>query len=154
MTYSAWAGAAIALGNPDVRHPWTAELRRLAGEAGLAFQLRDDILGIVGDEMTLGKPVGSDLREGKRTVLLLHAINHAAPADRKRLLELVGRPDLGLAGIMEATVIIERAGGLKRGMALADKYAHSAMARLERLPDNPARALLATWCAYVVGREY
>jgi geranylgeranyl diphosphate synthase, type I len=154
MSYCAWAGAAIALGNPDLRNPWTMELRRAAGEAGMAFQLRDDILGVVADEKTLGKPIGSDLREGKRTILLLHAISNATPADRARLLELVGRPDLGLAGVMEATAIIERAGGLKRGMALADKYAHSAMARLERLPDNPARALLATWCAYVVGREY
>jgi len=154
MGYCAWAGAAIALGNPDLRHPWTMELRRAAGEAGMAFQLRDDILGITGDEKTLGKPVGSDLREGKRTVMLLHALVNAGSSDRARLLQLVGKDDLDATGVAEAVTIIERSGGLRRGKELADKYAQSALARLEHLPDNKARGLLAAWCAYVVGREY
>lgn len=154
MEYSAWAGAAIGLGDANMRHPWSLALRRAAGEAGLAFQLRDDILGIVGDQKSLGKPVGSDLREGKRTVILLHALKNATPTDRDNLLRLSGRPDLEDADLDMMVKIIERSGGLYHGRELAEVYARRARARLSVLPEGRPKALLYAWCDYVVGREY
>ncbi|MBD3166928.1 hypothetical protein GF324_10035, partial [bacterium] len=65
--YCAGAGAQIALGRWDPEHEHVQALQEYAGRCGIAFQLQDDVLGIVGDADKLGKPVGSDIREGKRT---------------------------------------------------------------------------------------
>ncbi|MEQ6901192.1 polyprenyl synthetase family protein [Nocardioides sp. YIM 152588] len=59
---------------------------------GEAFQLRDDLLGVFGDPATTGKPAGDDLVEGKRTVLVAHALSGAAPADARRLDAALGGP--------------------------------------------------------------
>ncbi|HLT62380.1 MAG TPA: polyprenyl synthetase family protein [Microlunatus sp.] len=61
---------------------------------GRAFQLRDDLLGVFGDEQVTGKPAGDDLREGKRTVLVAHALAGLGPTDRAEFVALFGRPDL------------------------------------------------------------
>lgn len=62
-------------------------------EVGTAFQLRDDLLSVVGDQDETGKPTGGDLLEGKRTVLLARAEAAADDAGRALLQEVVGRPD-------------------------------------------------------------
>jgi geranylgeranyl diphosphate synthase type I len=70
-----------------------ADLERLSRYAiplGKAFQIQDDILGLFGDAERLGKPVGSDIREGKRTSLILKAVEEANPAQREFLQGLLG----------------------------------------------------------------
>ena len=74
-----------------------ADLERLSRYAiplGKAFQIQDDILGLFGDADRLGKPVGSDVREGKRTSIILKAFEKASPAQREFLQELLGNKDL------------------------------------------------------------
>lgn len=61
---------------------------------GRAFQFRDDLLGVFGDQATTGKPAGDDLREGKRTVLVAHAYAGTTPAGRTLLTRLLGDPHL------------------------------------------------------------
>ncbi|MEV4261988.1 polyprenyl synthetase family protein [Kribbella sp. NPDC049584] len=61
---------------------------------GEAFQLRDDLLGVFGDPAVTGKPAGDDLREGKRTVLIAYAIDHASEVQLSEFDRLFGRPDL------------------------------------------------------------
>lgn len=83
-------GAAIA-GAPDET---IAGLRRFGRDIGVAFQLRDDQLGMFGDPSVTGKPIGDDLREGKRTVLAATAIarlRETAPGDAVRLDHALGR---------------------------------------------------------------
>ena len=63
-----------------------------ASDAGFARDLR--FLGVFGDAELTGKPAGDDLREGKRTVLVAHALNRADSHDAARLKSLLGRPDL------------------------------------------------------------
>ncbi|MEV6268372.1 polyprenyl synthetase family protein [Kribbella sp. NPDC051936] len=61
---------------------------------GEAFQLRDDLLGVFGDPAVTGKPAGDDLREGKRTVLIAYAVDHASETQLAEFDRLFGRPDL------------------------------------------------------------
>jgi len=76
-----------------------AALRGFGVPLGIAFQLRDDLLGVFGDPETTGKPAGDDLREGKRTVLIALA-RAALPASARSLLdELLGDPELDDAQI-------------------------------------------------------
>ena len=80
-------------------------------ELGVAFQLRDDVLGVFGDEAITGKPVGDDLREGKATLLLAHARSRADES-QARLLGVVGDPGLSPAQVGEIQEVIRATGAL------------------------------------------
>ncbi|MFA5204850.1 MAG: polyprenyl synthetase family protein, partial [Lentisphaeria bacterium] len=110
LQFAAEAGAMIGAGTADPRHPAPRRLGRLARQAGVAFQLRDDWLGMFGDEAALGKPAGSDLREGKKTLLFTTAVAGLAGAARRRLLQLAGRPGLSAAELAEARGLIRQSG--------------------------------------------
>lgn len=82
-------GAALA----DAPAPLIDAYRAFGHDIGIAFQLRDDLLGVFGDPAVTGKPAGDDLREGKRTVLFAEALKAAdatSPADAQRLREVIG----------------------------------------------------------------
>ncbi|MDD5087825.1 MAG: polyprenyl synthetase family protein, partial [bacterium] len=84
------AGACIGLNCPDIGHPLAAALGKFCSLCGTAFQIQDDILGIIGDEKLLGKSVGSDIREGKRTLIVRHAWERANRQQRTLLTETLG----------------------------------------------------------------
>ena len=84
------SGAMIALDDPDPQREEVRKLGEAAAAAGIAFQLRDDYLGIFGEAQSFGKPLGNDLREGKATILLMTALQNASPSERE---ELIGRID-------------------------------------------------------------
>lgn len=88
-------GAIIGGGGPAL----ISALRGFALPLGFAFQLRDDLLGVFGDEATTGKPAGDDLREGKRTVTLALARQNADRSTLAVFDELVGDPSLDLTQI-------------------------------------------------------
>jgi len=95
-------GALIG-GSDDVL---VANLRRFALPLGFAFQLRDDMLGVFGDEATTGKPAGDDLREGKRTVMLAFARQNADTSTLAVFDELIGDPllDADQISVLRATL--------------------------------------------------
>ncbi|MBX6354493.1 MAG: polyprenyl synthetase family protein [Micromonosporaceae bacterium] len=103
-------GAALAGARPSLTAAYSGYGRPL----GEAFQLRDDILGVFGDPARTGKPVGDDLREGKRTYLVAAALAAAGPGDRAALHAGLGRPDLDPAGVARLQQIITRTGALRR----------------------------------------
>jgi len=77
---------------------------------GEAFQLRDDVLGVFGDARVTGKPAGDDLREGKRTVLVVRALAAATPAQRDLLLTHLGDPDLDAGTVEELRAVLVETG--------------------------------------------
>jgi geranylgeranyl diphosphate synthase, type I len=83
-------GALIAGARAEVRE----KLEACGESLGLLFQLRDDELGLFGDEEELGKPVGSDIREGKKTILMAFIMEAAQPRERGRLERILGRPGI------------------------------------------------------------
>ncbi|HET7475637.1 MAG TPA: polyprenyl synthetase family protein [Dermatophilaceae bacterium] len=82
-------------------------------DLGEAFQLRDDLLGVFGDPAETGKPAGDDLREGKRTVLLAHALDVASAAESAVIERLLGRPDLDAAGVEQLRAVIHATGAIE-----------------------------------------
>jgi geranylgeranyl pyrophosphate synthase len=83
-------------------------LSAFADHHGVAFQLQDDLLGMFGDERKTGKPAISDLREGRRTVLVIKTLEMASPAARKKLLTLLGNDSVDEQSLAEArTIMIE-----------------------------------------------
>jgi geranylgeranyl diphosphate synthase type II len=80
---------AIAAGAP---RDHVAELVDFGRELGVAFQITDDLLNVRADPEEYGKEIGGDLWEGKRTLILLHAVRTARPADRERAVAILSRP--------------------------------------------------------------
>ncbi len=121
---------------------------------GMAFQIQDDILDFIGDEETLGKPVGGDLREGKVTLPVIYALQDAAPEDREELLRIYGKASpLTSEEIRRATQIIEIAGGFDRAHDHAQSYITRAKRELERVAPGEARDALFTLANQIVDRR-
>jgi geranylgeranyl diphosphate synthase type I len=110
-------------------------LSRYGLDLGRAFQLRDDLLGVFGDPDQTGKPAGDDLREGKRTVLLAHALAGSGAGARGRVESLVGRPDLDGTEVDELRGIIEGSGAVA---VLEEEIARLAASARAALADAPA----------------
>lgn len=87
-------------------------LSRYGLALGEAFQLRDDLLGVFGDPAATGKPAGDDLREGKRTVLVAHALDRADPDQAALVDKLLGQPDLDADGIEELRSVLRETGAV------------------------------------------
>ncbi len=90
---------------------------RIGLTAGEAFQLRDDVLGVFGDEAVTGKPAIDDIREGKRTMLFALAQESATLRERRVLDDCLGNPDLDVTGLARVRAVFESTGALERGRA-------------------------------------
>ncbi|WP_106249542.1 polyprenyl synthetase family protein [Allonocardiopsis opalescens] len=101
---------------------------------GVAFQLRDDVLGVFGDPAETGKPAGDDLREGKRTVLAAETLRRAAPPAAAEFRRCLGDPALGPDAVDRLREIIEGCGALAACERHIETYAAEATAAL----DSPA----------------
>ncbi|MBB5906823.1 polyprenyl synthetase family protein [Actinoalloteichus hymeniacidonis] len=105
-------GAAIAGGSSEI----VTGLRHFGTDLGVAFQLRDDQLGVFGDPAVTGKPAGDDLREGKRTLLLSvglrRARERADDASTKLLRAAIGNPDLDEDGVSSVRTVLLRLGAV------------------------------------------
>ena len=115
-------GAALA-GGDDAQQ---SALAAFGHPVGMAFQLRDDVLGVFGDEAATGKPSGDDLREGKRTVLIAYARERLAPPARRVVDELIGDPALDAAQIASLQRTIVETGALERVERLIADFSRQA----------------------------
>ncbi len=152
--FAARTGAMLGLNTSDTEHPWVACLSRFASRCGTAFQLQDDILGLLGKEQQLGKPVGSDVREGKKTTIVSFAVE-AASADEKRFLtSVLGNAGASAGEVQRATEMMVSLGAVDRTAALALEHVNAALPELDALPDSRYRQLLAAWARYIVERQF
>jgi len=150
FAYCAWAGALLARGQEDAQ---VRALEAFAEEAGIAFQLQDDVLGIIADEATLGKPVGNDLREGKRTLIIALAWARADAVQRATLTTALGNPAATPDEIAQASAILLESGAVVDTQTIANDYLQTALLHLEQLPDTPYRTLLHDYASMMVKRE-
>ena len=115
-------GAALA----DATDAQADALRAFGLPIGLAFQLRDDVLGVFGDEAVTGKPAGDDLREGKRTVLVAYTRETLDDAERARLDAALGDVDLDDAAVASIQRLMRSSGAVDRVEGLIADYAREA----------------------------
>jgi len=121
---------------------------------GIAFQMVDDWLGLFGSEEKTGKPVGSDVREGKKTYPILYALEKANEEDRKKLLDILMKEQKTEREIQEAIEIIKKTGADIATKELAMKYAEEAISVIRELPDSEAKADLITLAKFVIERSF
>ncbi len=122
---------------------------------GKAFQIRDDILGVFGDEKKLGKPIGSDIIEGKQTLLLIKALEKATPAEKKFLQKVVGKEDLSEKELEKFRSIIKETGSLNYSEKMAQELVNQSIAALEKIDfkDEKAKDFLLKIAHYIIERE-
>jgi geranylgeranyl diphosphate synthase type I len=133
-------GATLAGASADT----LAALDRFAGPVGVAFQLRDDLLGTFGAAKETGKPVGNDLRAGKRTAILAEAEGRLSAAQREALAGAFGRATATDAEVSAATSALEACGARAAVSDRLTKLCREAMDVAATLPlAAPAPALLA-----------
>jgi octaprenyl-diphosphate synthase len=122
-------------------------------DLGLAFQVVDDVLDLTASESVLGKPVASDLREGKATMAVIHAVEHCTDNEREQI-ETVLR-DRTFNGVTHADIlaILNRYGSLEFASGEATRYAEAARRAICPFPDSEIKRALLWAPEYVVARE-
>jgi geranylgeranyl diphosphate synthase type I len=119
-------GALLAGGSPRL----LSALDRFALPAGIAFQLRDDLLSAFGDPRDTGKPFGNDLKTAKRTVLLVTAESRATRRDRRVLERAVGNAKATTSELRDAIEVLERSGARQEVERRIDELVDGALAAL------------------------
>ena len=122
-------------------------------DIGVAFQISDDSLDFVADPERLGKAIGSDLREGKRTLPLIAMLDQLSPPEAERVRALLRRPSLVPAELEEIRRLVLEHDGVEYARAQAHAYAHAAKADLEVFPPSEERETLALVADFVVDRD-
>ncbi len=134
----------------------TADQQRLADygrNLGMAFQIVDDVLDLTASEEALGKPVASDLREGKATMAVLHALQHCTAEERNTILSVLSNG--GFNGITPADIvaILKRNGSIDAAYARAVEFSNKAREAICTFPDSEIKRVLLWVPEFVVERE-
>ncbi len=142
-------GAILAGATPQQE----AALGKYGHDLGMAFQIVDDVLDLTASEDVLGKPVASDLREGKVTMAVIHALEHCTPEEREQI-ETILR-DRSFNGVTHRNIldILQRYGSLDAATARASQYAESACRSICTFPDSEIKRALLWAPEFVVARE-
>jgi octaprenyl-diphosphate synthase len=120
---------------------------------GLAFQIVDDVLDLTATEEVLGKPVASDLREGKATLAVIHASDHGTAVDRRAIQRVLDDRSFENVSRQQIREILERNGSVEYAMAAADRYAEQSRQALAPMADNDFKRALLWVPDFVVARE-
>ncbi|EEH66868.1 polyprenyl synthetase [Actinomyces urogenitalis DSM 15434] len=144
VMYPLLIGALLAGVDPDCA--LAARLAQFGEEVGIAFQLRDDLLGVLGDPQVTGKPVGDDLREGKRTVLLALTWQRAGQEGRELLRSVLANREASSQDIAQACSLMRQCGAVQAHEEEITAHLEAAHAALDRVPDaelpEPSREAL------------
>lgn len=142
-------GAAIANAGSEV----DSQLGEYGRNLGLAFQIVDDVLDLTAAEEVLGKPVASDLREGKATLAVIHALERGTGADREAIRTVLADRSFERVSHPQILEILHRHGSIDYAMDTACAYAEAARQSVADLPDTEAKRALLWVPGFVTTRD-
>jgi geranylgeranyl diphosphate synthase type I len=129
-------------------------IRNYGTPVGIAFQIRDDIIGMYGEEKVIGKPVGSDIREGKNTLLFTEARKRADREQRAVLEKWYGNKDLTSAGVEAVREVVRATGSLAYSEKLGWKYVEEGKKFIGEISADPRhQEMLAVIADFMMARE-
>jgi geranylgeranyl diphosphate synthase type I len=122
---------------------------------GLAFQIQDDILGLFGSEEKIGKPVDSDIREGKKTLLVIHALKHCSDEEKEMITRSLGNEDVTMDDIEHIKDIVRETGSLEYSKKLVREKITEAIRAIEKAPvREEAKEFLIRIADFIGKRDY
>jgi len=131
-----------------------AALRAFGHHLGIAFQIADDLLDFLGDPKQTGKPLGTDLRDGRVTLPLIHTLAKCDPTVKAELCTLLDKGQaLTEAEVASITATIARHGGFEQARTAAEERMERAMGELDRFPESVYKDALIRLARYVVARD-
>jgi geranylgeranyl diphosphate synthase type I len=146
-----------ALGALSSPNHTTSDIRNLSSfgrNIGVAFQLVDDLIGVIGDPKLTGKAAGNDIREGKKTYPILLALKNANKEDAEKIKTVFGTRGKALSqDIKEAVRVISHIGIEQDVRSEARRYLHEAVKSIEGYNNSDARRALQFSADFVVGRS-
>ncbi|HMF64066.1 MAG TPA: polyprenyl synthetase family protein [Edaphobacter sp.] len=142
-------GAAITNAPDEVE----SQLGEYGRNLGLAFQIVDDVLDLTAAEDVLGKPVASDLREGKATLAVIHALERGTGADREAIRTVLADRSFSHVSHPQILEILQRHGSIDYAMDTACAYAEAARLGIADLPDSDAKRALLWVPGFVTTRD-
>jgi len=129
-------------------------LSKYGRSVGIAFQIQDDLLDLTGDEEKLGKPVGSDIRQGKKSVVVVHALENLAEADANKLKSILSAGELDDENFDLAVSLIEKAGSVDYAKSRVEELSREAKESIASLESSEAKDILIALSDYIIRRDY
>ncbi len=152
LAAAAQLGAIVATHDPEQ----VSRYHQFGESLGMAFQIQDDILGVWGDEKTTGKSAATDIRDKKKTLLVVYSLNQTTDRQAaQRLADLYAQQGpLDESAIQLVLELFERIGARQYAERAAEEYYHTALQSLERAGiDNMAQSHLREMAASLLGRQ-
>jgi geranylgeranyl diphosphate synthase type I len=147
------AGATIGLNDPTMSSPLINQIADFCSKCGTAFQLQDDILGVIGKTEQTGKPVGADIREGKKTLIVYRALLNASDTQKRELLSVIGNLNATNDEVEKTIKTLTDLGGIEYTEQLATRMVTEAMEDLNGLAPSEHKELLQQWAEYLIDRS-
>lgn len=136
----------------DAPAKYVNDLQKYGYFLGMAFQVTDDILDLIADEEVLGKPTGSDIRQGVITLPALYAMHHSKHA--KELKIALASSEICNNNTEKIIEMIQDSDGIDYSYYVSQRYARKAQAQLKNLPDVPEKEALYDIASYILEREF
>jgi octaprenyl-diphosphate synthase len=150
--FSACARLGAMMGGAD--EAIEARLGEFSWNLGIAFQLVDDVLDFTAHEKVLGKPVGSDLREGKITLPLIYALERATPEERQQVASVLEEGNYERVPFAKILSLIERNRGFERVRERAQSFTDKARTIIHEFPESPSQRAMAALTDLVTDRDH
>ena len=147
--YAAEAGAILGGGNKEQ----AIALNKYGKSLGLGFQIHDDYLDMSSNVKTLGKDIGNDIRNGKKTLIAVHCLNNASGDDKKLLEKTFGNLKATDDNVKQVYNLFKKVGSIEFAKNTAIKYRENAKKALEILPDTDAKTILLKLADYSIKRK-
>ena len=147
--FAAEAGAILGGGTPEEINA----LNEYGLNSGLGFQIWDDYLDVSSNEKTLGKDIGNDIRNGKKTLIAVNCLNNATGNDKKLIEEIFGNLNATEKEVRQVYHLFEKLKSIDYAKNTAINYVVKAKKALEILPDSNAKEILLELADYSIKRE-
>jgi geranylgeranyl diphosphate synthase type I len=147
-----WAGAFIA----DAPEKTQMALLNFGKKIGSAFQIRDDVLNLIGEQEKYGKEIGGDIKEGKRTLIVIHCLSHCKENEKEKLLKILKTPrekvvDKDVEFVIE---LVKKYNSIKFAQTYSENLIEDARIELKKINNEKLRKILNEFADFMIRRKY